>query len=235
MARTYTYADVLNFVGANFNKVLTDAYGAMLCDQTASMVWNAADWRQSLGSLAPFYLSPLEQDYGAPLVQVPTDFLGLRTANLVYVPTQPPSREPLHVLRQLDKTDACGLPSAISYEPSVRKFRLDKLAPNGAAASAYMVEGTYKRTPTKVLATDLASSTLPFDDAYLRVFTSGLLYNYFAATSDPRAGQIQHARNGSSTCTGQLAVFLDALAEMAADEQLNLGDLTIAPAAPLVV
>jgi hypothetical protein len=235
MAHTYTYAEVLNFVGANFNKVLTDSYGAVLCDQANSMIWNAADWRVSLASLAPFYLSPLEQDYGAPVVQVPTDFLGLRTASRIFLPSQPPVRDPLNIARYLQATNMQGMPTDISYEPSVRKFRVFPRVPSSFAANAYMIDGTYKKTPTKVTPATLASTTLPFDDTYFHVFTAGLLYRYFAATADPRAGNVQTTRNGNAVYSGQLGAFVAALHEMANDEALNMGDVNIAPSAPLFI
>lgn len=232
MGQTYTYADVLGFCSATFSKVLTDSFGAMLADQTNSMIWNAADWRVSLASFDPFYLSPLTQDYGAPVVQVPTDFLGLRTANLVYTANQPASREPMNILRYLDKTNMQGLPKDLSYEPSLGKFRIYPMVPSSVAAASYMIEGTYKKTPAKVTSDTLASP-LPFDDVYLRVFTTGLMYCYFAANADPRAGNVQVTRHGNAMYTGQLGAFVAAINDMANDESLNLGDINIAPAGPL--
>lgn len=212
----YQFLDLLNYVSQDFPRLQADGYGAMMLDQCQSMIWNSADWRVALSKLAPFYVVPLEQDYIAPLIAIPTDFLGLRTADLVYNGTEPPYRyPPMTVDRWLPLTPFQGMPTAISYEPTVSGFRLHPRPPSGVGPMDYQIEATYKKRPTKVTANTLTTA-LPFDDVYFSVWVAGL-------------------RAIMKKSPEELTAFMRGpLADMRAAEAINLGEQPIAPAQALV-
>lgn len=219
MASTYTWADALTYVGQSFPRLQQDAAGALLCDMVNSFIWAKADWRFSLVQMAPFYLVATQQDYVAPYVAIPSDFLGLRSALLVYNATEPATTyPPLKVLRYLDKTYVMSRPTSISYEAEISGFRIYPRCPSGIGVMDYQIEVKYKKNPTKVTTATLGS-TMPYDDQYFGTVVEGL--KYFLKPAAQQSDQ-------------DLARFLGAIELMAAHEAVNLGDQPISPAEPLV-
>ncbi len=219
MARTYKWSDLLTYVSQSFPRLQSDAAGALICDMVNSFIWNRADWRVSLVQMPPFYLVALQQDYVAPYVTIPSDFLGLRQALLVYNGTEPATVYPkLDVMRYLDKTYAQSRTTSISYEAEISGFRIWPRCPSGIGVMDYQIEAKYKKLPTKVTTATL-ESPLPFDDIYFQVYVEGM--KYFLK---PVAQQTDQ----------DLARFLGAIDVMAAREAVNLGEQPLAPADPLV-
>jgi hypothetical protein len=232
MASTYTYGDSIAMVATVSPRAMQENNGAMLCDKAVSMIWSAADWRQSLTTLPPFYLTPGDQDYGAPMSVVPSDFLGLRQAYVTYLGQEPPSHgNLLEVRSHLDLTHEENEPTLISYLADARRFRIWHRFPNSCEVAKYMVEGTYKKAHTKVVADNLNSVALPFDDDYFRVFCEVLKYQVFSATGDPRAGEIVAGRRGQNpTYTKQLGVAWTCIGEMMDHEAVQFGAEYVSPA-----
>src|SRR5690348_7316461 len=112
---TYTWSDVLNHIQRKSSRGNQDDMGVFIANRTINWVWDKYDWRESLATLPPFYLVPNEQDFGAPAVTIPSDFYGLRTANLVRATNIPPFRYPLKIIKDLDITHVRYLPHAIGY------------------------------------------------------------------------------------------------------------------------
>jgi len=235
MALTHTYADALNFLQPQIPAVTQDQKAATICNIGTNLIWNAADWRETIEVLPPFWLSPWVQDYGAPLVVVPSDFLGLRTAVLTDLSSIPPAKYPLRVMRFLEPTHMKTLPHAISYEPSVNSFRVFPRTPGGLGASRWKIDGTYKKRPALVTATNYTSTALPFDDLYFQVWLEVLRWAGFSAVGDQRAGAAVVRPNGSVQYSGQLATAMAFINGMAANEGFNLGDTSVAPSEGLSV
>lgn len=222
MASTYTYADVLDFVGQGSPRLQQNSFGAMMMDQVNSYVWNWQDWRISLVKLLPFFLVPGQQDYGAPNAPIPSDFLGLRKAELIYTLTQPPFHyPPLHIDRVLYSTAWQGRAEAFSYEPSIGKWRVYPRVPLGIGPTDWQIEVVYKKLPTKVTTANMAQLTLPWDDIYFSVFETGLRWK-LAETSGASADDIQK----------RFVLFRAELDRMAANEAVNLGDEGLSPSEP---
>lgn len=222
MASTYSYADVVNYVGHEFPKLMMDSFGPMLVDQANSIIWNAEDWRISLGTISPFFLVPEQQDYGAPDVVIPSDFYGLRAADLVYNATKPAMRyPPMEIKRYLNVTNWEGRPAEISYEAQVGKFRVNPRPSSAFGASKWQIECVYKKNPTRISATSLQSSKIPFDDKYFNVFIEALRYVSMSHAKDYKGAMEQQQ------------VMNYWIAKMASEEAINLGNQTIAPSQPL--
>ncbi len=220
MASTYSYTDVADMVAQGMPSLARQGNIAMLLDATNSWIWNFQDWRQSLVKLQPWFLAPGQQDYKAPNAPIPSDFLGLRKAELVYTLTQPPFHyPPLDCDRVLYATAWQGRPEAICYEPSIQAWRMFPRVPLGIGPTDYQVEIVYKKLPTKVTAANMGVLTLPWEDSYLPVFETGLRWRAMAST--PGA-----SRNDVQALYGE---FLRELNRMAANEAVNLGDESLHP------
>jgi len=232
MAITYKYLDALNAAGKVIPRIVEDDQAAFLCNEATNEVWSRYDWRESVVQLPPFYLVPNEQDHGPPSVAVPADFLGLRMAYLVRLTSSPPTRSELLVMRDVRLTQVRALAHAIGYEPARKSFRLYHRVPSNIGASDYMVDGEYKKRPTKITSTIIASTDLPFDDLYFGVMVEALKWAAWKAAGDGRAGQIQ-VQGGRALLAGQRAVLQERIDWMAANEGLELGDPQIAPSEPI--
>src|SRR5574341_1952942 len=101
MAATYTYADVLNVIRPMSASGAEDRLAATICNVATAFIWNGYDFRETLGELPAFYLIPNEQDHGPPFSVVPSDFIGLRKADLVRLTSAPPTRTELNVLKDI--------------------------------------------------------------------------------------------------------------------------------------
>lgn len=234
MASTYVYQDLLHLASRTIPRGIEDDAAAALLNLTLNEIWNRWDWREAITELPPFFLVPDTQDYGPPTAAVPSDFAGLRQAWLVQTNAAPAYRTPLRINANLDATHVRNLPHALSYEPSVSSFRVFPRTPNNIGAPNYMIDGKYKRNPTKVTATTISSTTVPFDDKYLNVWLEGLKWAAWNTVGDPKAGEIQLMPGGQWVATGQYAKFLGRVDEMAAREGIELGPTPLAPGEPLV-
>jgi hypothetical protein len=209
----------VTYVGQSYPRLQADAAGALLCDMVNSFIWSKADWRVSLETMTPFYLVSQQQDYTAPALTLPTDFLGLRSAILISNLNDPPIiYPPLHIKRFLQKTTVQSRPTSISYEAAIQGFRVFPRSPSAIGVMDYQIECTYKKNPVKVTVSTLMN-TLPFDDQYFPVYVEGM--KYFLK---PPAAQSD----------ADLMRFLASIETMAAHEAVNLGTSDLAPAEPLV-
>lgn len=214
MGNTYTWQDGVNLVGQTYPRLMSVQNGAMIVDQTQSFIWGYADWRFSLVPMSPFFLVPGQQDYGPPNVPIPTDFLGIRKADLVYNITQPPFHyPPLVVDRVLYPTAWQGRPEAICWEPTTSVFRVFPRIPLGIGPTDYQIELTYKKLPVKVSASTMGQ-TMPWDDIYFGVYCEGLRWQYLQSQPGVPLNDKQ----------AQYVVFMQQLDHMAANESLNLGN-----------
>lgn len=231
----YTFADILNVAGRKFPKTLSDDLGPVLCNLTQDYIWDKYDWRASLTTLPPFYLAPSVQDYGAPAVVIPTDYYGLRTANLLATNTTPVSVIPLKIIKDLQPTHIRYLPHAISYVSDLAAFRIFPRCPDNVGSPTYLIGGTYKNRLARVTAADMKTATLPLDDNYFEMFVETMKYIAYVMDGDQRAGQITINNRGEFTTTGQAGVAKALIDWAASCEGLEMGDPEISPSEPLVV
>lgn len=231
MAQTYTVGEALSIVGGQTGRRLEDSYAAYIANMAQNVIWNKYDWRETISELPPFYLVPQTQEYGAPAVIIPANFLGLRSAFLVS--TLGRDRCEMKILRDVRRTNAEGLPGVIGYDPAKAKFLVYPRFPAGFGATDWIVNGTYKKRPTKITPSTFQTTLVPWDDLYFNVYVAACKWAALETAGDQRAGQVME-QAGNYRMTGQLAVMHEAIDRMASDEGLNLGDPSIAPAEPLV-
>jgi len=221
MAKTYTYADVLNAIQKQVPRSTEDVNAATICNMAQNMIWNAYDWRESLAELPPFFLIPNVQDYYKPFYNLPDDFHGLRKAFLTRTVSVPPFRQELSVIKDLRITHARYVPHAIGYLPEFHGLRVFPRFPENSGATDWMIEGTYKKKPVKISASNL-SNTLPFDDVYFQVWIEAAKWASFSLAGDPREDK-------------QWQKMVIAIQGMAENEGLELGDPSLYPSEPFAV
>lgn len=217
---TYLYAEALTALSRQFPRIEEEAYGPMIANLANMRLWNAADWRETITELAPFWLVPGQQDYGAPLVHVPSDFGGLRQVFLVNVQDAPPTRTHVKVLRDLETTSYESETRAIGYWPAGNCFRLFPRPTTDMAPTTYLIDGTYKKNPTKITPA-LINSTLPWADKYFYIFLEVARWAAYTISGDKRANEAY----------GLSQALIN---EMMMKEGLDLGEQYIAPDEPLV-
>lgn len=230
--KNYTWNDVLSMCSNVTNRLVADRRGAAICNLCQNEMWDEYDWRESIATLPPFFLIPNRQDFGPPFSAVPSDFKGLRQVRVAYIAGDPPHYWELSVEKHLGLTHNQQIPHAISYQPDERAFRLFPRVPDSIAAPHYMVEGTYKKNPTR-LSNSTLETFLPFDDEHLLVFVEGVKWASWKLSGDARAGGVQ-IQDNFRVLTGQRSDFQNAIDSMAEDFGLNDGDQHIAPREPLV-
>jgi hypothetical protein len=229
MAQTYTYGDVLSMIATSALRSTEDDKAAHIANLALNKIWKRYDWPESVAALPPFALTPGEQDHGAPAVSVPPDFSGLRSATLVELNGIPARRTPIkRIARSLQLTNAQDLPEAISYEPSVDAFRLYPRVPSNISGPTFFIDGVYKKNPTKVTSSTIHSTLLPFDDRYLETWIEVMRWASWTLQGNPQAGGVVMA-NGQKSFSGQLARAEEAMAAMASDAGLFLGDALVQP------
>lgn len=235
MGQTYYIADAMNLVTRHIPRVIEADFAAHLANMAQNVMWMKYDWRETISFLPPFWLLPYEQDYGAPYYAVPTDFLGLREAYLVTVQNAanaPLVRKEIRVVKDVRDTFVADFPQVIGYVPATGKIRVFPRVPTNITSSQWLIEGTYKKKPTKILPSGLQNTLIPWDDIYFQVFVAGLKWAALDAAGDPKAGEVQYS-DGRAVLTGQLARFHALIDDMAANEGFELGDPAIAPAESL--
>lgn len=232
MAATATYGDVMNLVGRFMPSGWEADHAARVCNRATNEIWDGFDWRETLVTLPPFYLIPGAQDHGSPAVAVPANFQGLRKAyirDLSGGALTPTERE-LTPVRNLEITETKAFPKNISYEPSVSAFRLFPRVPDNLGPPFWMVEGTYKKDPTKLTASTYATTLLPIgDDSSFDTWFEVLKWAAMAFSGNPQAGSFS-VQGGQVQKTGQAAIAEDYILRLAAKEGFELGDPVVAPA-----
>jgi hypothetical protein len=222
MAKTYTYSDAITIVGAALPSLKVAAHGATMADEVNGLIWNFADFGFTLGEMTPFYLVPATQDYFSPLVTIPSDFIGLRSAELHW--TDGSSTRFLHPLlprRGAENTVREELPTLMAYLPETETIRLYPQPPASLPSGQYIVTNIrYKKQPTKVTTSTLIS-VLPFDDRYFPVFQAGLRWVGLRDT-------------GSQAAPNAQATFFAMLTEMANREAYESNEDSQRPGEPLV-
>lgn len=231
---TRTWNEVLSIIGRKISRNVQDDLGVYIANAALNFVWDKYDWRESLGVFPPFYLVPNEQDYGAPAVSVPSDFYGLRWCNLVRTDNTPPYRQPLRVMKGLETTHIRYLPHSIGYVSEKQAFRLFPRIPDNIGSPTYLVEGQYKKRPTEVTVDTLTTTVLPFDNIYFQMWVEVAKWAAYLYDGDPRAGEISYANGQVAGATGQAAVAMQMVEWVASREGLELGEVSVAPAEPLV-
>lgn len=212
MARTMTPGMAVQLIQQQNKGLLPDGFAARFCDEIHSKMWLRWPWAETLAELPPFFLTYMEAYYGPPFQAVPSDFLALWD---VWIRTPDGQKYDMKVQRVLEPSRDVGVPSRIEYNKAKSSFILHP-RPNFWTGQAW-VEGTYKKTPTKITNANLNSYVLPWEDMYFDVFRQGLHWKI--------AQEIKKER----TWTSERAMFIALLDDMAGAEGVNEGPVVVAP------
>lgn len=233
MASTYSFNDALAIVSPQFKNKVDTSLAVHAVNIALNAMWMAYDWRETIATLPPFWLSPNDQDFGKPLYAVPADFAGLRETYLVSLQSYNNWTTPVNVQSNLEFTQLVGPTEAICYHPATSSFRLWPRVPANMGAPNWLINGSYKKKPIKLTSTTMTGALIPWDDIWFQVFVIALQWAFMVVSGDPRAGQVISV-GGRFQASGQAAILKEALDNMASSEGLNLGDPAIAPSEPLV-
>ena len=241
MPSTYTFNEIVIAASDCVTRGVEEAKAAVACNMALYKVWMAYDWRETVADIPPFYLVPFKQNYGAPAVSVPSDFFGWRRAyyHNIAAGGQVPFTKELTCPGDLAVTDYQALPTEICYQPSTQKFRVFPLPPASAVSPFHIIDGKYKKRPVisisgtsttinKVTTAYLNAALLPFDDSFMPMWLEAVKWGMMTLACDPKAGMVQE-QNGVSGYTGQLAIMMAAIGQMADAEA---GELAAPPRYP---
>jgi hypothetical protein len=211
MARTLTPNTAISILQLK-HRALPDGMAARFCDEVLSKMWHRYPWRESLEELTPFHLVKDEAYYGPPLLAVPTDYFALHEAWLV---SSNYEQHPLKIQKHLAPTMFSDVPNKIGYDKARGAFVVSPRS--SVTAPEWWIEGTYKKTPTKITNATLASYVMPWDDTYYEVFRVGLDWKY----------REEILRDKDWPLARQ--AFYGLLGEMAAAEGVAEGDSVVVP------
>jgi hypothetical protein len=211
--------------------------GTIICDANSSYngtltITSIPSTTQIVGTFGTTGL-PASGGSGTPSILRP---IKMRIARL---DSNPPEYRELAALAnlgpELSRTAGVDTMKGIGWFSSQCFFRFD-VSPQVSVGQIIQLLGEYQTLPTKITSGNL-STPFPFPDEYFNVLDAGLLWKVYQLIDDPRAGSMQLVTNGARQLqyTGQLAVFMTMLQEMARTEDLNAGDEFRFPEQPLGV
>jgi hypothetical protein len=245
MPGTYTFNELAIAASDCVSTGVTDAKTAMASNMALFKIWNVYDWRDTLADLPPFYLVPGTQDYGAPCIAVPSDFLGLRRAYYynLSVSGDVPKVKPLTCPGDLEVTDIPNEPSSMCYRPAVSKFRVHPMPPSSYGSPFHIIDGQYKKKPfttnaagttiTRITSALINSALIPFGDVYLTMWIEAMKWALMTLANDPKAGQVQ-VQNGVEGYSGQMGKMMAEVQTMALKEAGELASPMMYPKEPLM-
>ena len=232
----YTFAEILNMTNVTKSRNIEEAHKVHILNTAQNMVWRGYDWSWTLSKLPPFWLVPHMQDYGPPVVAVPSNFDGLREAYLTQIPLGgEPLRRPMRIAKNLDLTGYPGIPTAISWQKDISSFRVHTRPGDAICAPLYMVEGTYKKKPTQLTVATYQTTSVPSDDKFLDMWRKSVNWAYLDFSQDPRAGGVQMLPSGIPNYNGAFGEAFAAIRMAASEEGLTEGDPMIRPEQPLII
>ena len=217
MAATKAPVEAFAYVKQFLKSMPLEQIGPELLDEVNKMMWMAAPWRWTLGSLTATSLVSNQQDY---TITAPADFLFLYGGFI---------SDGANVYRQLlveptlpADVKVVGNVSRLAYMGSntFRTFPKPGTLPTSPTQQFIL---RYKKTaPTITNQTQYDAGELVLDDEWFWVYSAGVLWKAYQWADDQRAGSVTVASNGSVQYTGQLGSFRDGLRMMAEREKLPL-------------
>jgi hypothetical protein len=214
---TYTWQDVYSYVSRHTPVAKSDSGMVLAVNVAQNLIWNKYDWRETIEPLPPFWVVGGVQDYD----EVPADFQGLRDECFIVDVESNQGRNVLLIKRNVPVSSMRMGTNMIGYESSTNKFRIWPRPADFMCPTQYIIDGRYKKVPTKITTDNVGSLLLPWADAYFDVCTAALQW----ALEDSRS----QAKN-------MLKVMaLQAVMDMGCHEGIELGDpIGVSPKEPLV-
>lgn len=215
MAATRQPADAFFYVKSFLKNMPLETVGPELLDEVNQILWMAAPWRWTLGSLPASTLASDTQDY---TIVTPADFLFIFDGyvsdgakvfrNLIFEPSLPSD------VKVVGDTSRIAHVTANTY----RVFPKPGTLPSSPARQMIL---RYKKTaPIITNQTQYTAGFLAMDDEWFWVFSAGVLWKSYQWGDDQRAGGVQMSANGQAQYTGQLAAFREGIKFMTEREKL---------------
>lgn len=185
-----------------------------ILDDVNKIMWMAAPWSWTIGTLTNIALVSNTQDY---TLAPPADFLYLIHS---YVSSTDQATKHLEIMPTLPATVVVsGVIDFISYQGS-STFRISPNPGTLASPTKYIVS-FYKKASTAIIASNQATAgTLPFPDDWFPVYEAGVLWLAYLYADDNRAGSCSIDSKGNMQYTGQAAVFRSMIQDMKDREPL---------------
>lgn len=220
MAATIPVIDGIDYAQRYIKNVPLTPVQTKLINEVNTIMWMAAPWRWSLGSLPTFNLAASTQDY---TINYPADFLYAVDGSIIVSNGDGDERD-LRVVPTL--------PTAVGYVGQVNRISYPaaagavggtvRVAPKPAQVNGTQtVLGLYKKSPTLYTNATIFTSALPCGDEWFHVFQSGLLWKAYQYADDGRAGDavISGEKMQYNGARGQFEANLQ---DMMSREPLNL-------------
>lgn len=213
MSSTHKPQEAIAYAKSFIKAMPIEPVAPQILDDVNQIMWTAAPWRWTLGSMPAVTLVSSTQDY---TVSVPADFLYLTEAYLT---------DGSGSLRDLRVEPT--LPTAVTNTGQVSRVALvgttlrTSPKPGTQPSSAPQIISLYKKKAPIITANNMSTAGVHlFDDEWFWVFKEGVLWKAYQWADDGRAGGVTIAANGQAQFSGQRANFESALAFMKQNEKL---------------
>lgn len=217
MAATKAPADAFFYVKSYLKSMPLESIGPELLDEVNKMMWMAAPWRWTLGSMPATTVTSNTQDY---TIVTPSNYLFLFDGyisdgdkvfrNLKIEPTLPSD---VKVVGNVSRVASMG-------SNLFRTFPKTGTLPTSPIQQFIM---RYKKiSPVITNQTQFTAGFLEMDDEWFWVYSAGVMWKAYQWGDDSRAGAVTLGTNGAPQYTGQLGAFRDGLRIMAEREKLPL-------------
>lgn len=216
-----TYADLYQISSVGTAREVEGSRICSILNLAQELIWRSFPWRWTLAEFDPFWIVPGEQDYGSPLIIIPTDFLELQSSTLVHLNHNTSARYDFQLQKNLTKTHRYGHPKQMQYIPQKNAFRIYPRPPLSMACPYYLIEGWYKKTPTILTPSNYANTTVPSQEFQRQMWLEAISWAYLATAKSPQAPQ-------------QLQIARLAINETAQAESTSLGQPNIHPSESIV-
>ncbi len=218
MASTIPAIEAFDYAKRNLKNMPLESIQTRLLDSVNKMMWMAAPFRWTVGTLTPITLVTATSDY---TLAPPADFLYLISSYI---------SDGLNTVRHLEVVPSIpaniivtGMPEFISYQGS-NTFRISPI-PGTLVLPAKSLISYYKKiAPTVTAENAFTAGTLVFDDEWFQTYMEGVMWQAYLWGDDQRAGTANVDGTGKMAFTGQRATFEAGLAQMVQREPMPIYD-----------
>jgi hypothetical protein len=217
MAQTYQVQDALLLAKKLGKGVPFTGVDVSIADIVNSTIWKSYPWRDTLLASPGNWQESVLQDGFQDFTPVPTDIYRMTRFWMTRTDTNPFQVRDISVAKDCPIDLVKKSPYAVrraSFQAGVNKFRLES-AIQIPANNSWTLGGEYQPHPTKIVD---VGQTFWFPDEQLDVFALGLVYWALRLADDSRAGTMTITQGSDPTYTGALADFMNAIKQMAAEE-----------------
>ena len=220
MASTAPAIDAIDYATRYIKNVPLQPVATKIINEVAAIIWSAAPWSWTLGSLPTITLLANTQDY---TINYPADFQ--KALEAVLINGDGNERE-LHVLPALPtNVGFVGQPNYVSYPAAAGTIAgLVRVSPKPAQVQGTQtVIGLYKKLFTPFTDSNIYTTGVPEGDNWYHVFQSGVLWKAYPYADDQRAGDASvRANDAQVSFSGARGTFEANLIQMKEREPLLL-------------